>query len=110
MGAWAASRLAAKVPSQFRVPFLLLGRSTRRSTVVRHRALPLLLTPIVRYRNRLFRAAALLLLPACGSQSIGTTPVTWLWRMGLARRKNREEEIANLAGETSGMAGFSAEE
>ena len=110
MGAWAASRLAAKVPSQFRVPFLLLGRSTRRSTAARHRALPLLLTPIVRCQDRLFRVAALLLIRARRSQSIGMTSVTWLWWIAMARRKDSEEQIANLAGGISGMADFSPEE
>jgi hypothetical protein len=110
MGAWAASRLTAQVPCRFRVPFLLLGRRTRRSTAVRHRALPLLLTPIVRRRNRLFRAAALLPIRACRSQSIAMKSVTWLWWIGMARSKDSDEQIANLAGEISGTADFSPEE
>ncbi len=110
MGARAAPWRKAKVPCRFRVPFLLLGRRTRRSTAVRHRGLPLPLTPFVRRRNRLFRATALLVIRARRSQSIGMTSVTWLWWIAMARRKDSEEQIANLAGKASGMADFSPEE
>ena len=110
MGARAASRLTAQVPCRFRVPFLLLGRWTRRSTAVRHRALPLLRTPMVRRRNRLSRAAARLPIRARRSRSIGMRSVTWLWWIAMCRRKDSEERIADLAGETSGKAYCSREE
>jgi hypothetical protein len=109
MGAWAASWPTAKVPCRFRVPFRLLGRRTPRSTPVRYRSLPLLLTPIVRCRDRLFRAAALFPIRARRSQSIGMTSGPWLWWTKMARRKDSKEQIANLAGEVSGMADFPEE-
>ena len=110
MGARAASWLTAKVPCRFRVPFPfplpLPGRRTRRSPV-RHRSLPLLLTPMVRCRDRLRRTAALLLIRARRSQSIGMMSVTLLWWIAMARRKDSEQQIANLAGRIYGVAAFS---
>jgi len=38
------------------------------------------------------------------------TSVTWLWRIVRGRHKYSAEQIANLAGEIPGMAGFSPEE
>jgi len=65
---------------------------------------------MVRRRNRLFRAAALFPIRARRSQSIGMTSVPWLWWIAMVCRKDSEERIADLAGETSGKAYCSREE